>query len=58
MSKSVKATAVIRPGVDGWFVGNLVEYPAVLSQGRTIEETRDNLTDALKLYLKSEEEDL
>lgn len=45
---------VIRPGLDGWFVGKILEYPGVLSQGRTITETRENLMDALALFLDSE----
>lgn len=30
-----------------WIVGWIEEVPGVMSQGRTLEETRDNLRDAL-----------
>ena len=36
----------------GWYVGQLLEIPGVLSQGRTAEELRENLLDALHLYLE------
>lgn len=37
------------------YVGTINEYPPVLTQGRTMEETKENLLDALQLYLESEE---
>jgi predicted RNase H-like HicB family nuclease len=56
VEQSVTASVVIEPGWDGWFVGHFVEYPGVLTQGRTVAETELNLKDALKLYLETEEE--
>ena len=29
----------------GWFVGHIQEYPDYESQGKTLEELRDNLID-------------
>jgi predicted RNase H-like HicB family nuclease len=37
---------------DEYFAGTIKEIPAVITQGQTIEETRDNVLDALKLYLE------
>lgn len=45
-------TAVIERSKDGWFVGQIEEVPAVLSQGKTIEELKENLADALKLLFE------
>jgi len=49
----MKLTALIEKSDDGWFVGQLEEFPAVLSQGKTIEELKFNLKDALNLLLDS-----
>jgi len=46
-------TAIIEKTEDGWYVGQLEEIPAVLSQGKTIEELKENLLDALNLLLET-----
>lgn len=48
----MKLTAMIEKSNDGWYVGQLEEIPAVLSQGETIDELKENLLDALKLILE------
>lgn len=45
-------TAIIEKSPQGWYVGQLLEYPEVLSQGKTIEELKTNLLDALNLILE------
>jgi len=52
----MKFTAIIEQGEDGWFVGQVEELPAAVSQGRTIEELKDNLLDAIKLLLDTNKE--
>jgi predicted RNase H-like HicB family nuclease len=47
----MKFTAVIEKGENGWFVGQIEEVPAAISQGKTIEELKVNLSDALKTIL-------
>jgi predicted RNase H-like HicB family nuclease len=42
----------------GWFVGQIVEFPAAISQGKTIEELKENLIDALKLLLETQTDQL
>ena len=42
-------TALIEKSDDGWFVGQLEEFPEVLSQGKTVSEVKSNLLDALHL---------
>jgi len=44
-------TAIIEQGENGWLIGQIKEVPAALSQGKTIEELKANLLDALKLVL-------
>ena len=35
-----------------FFIGKIKEIPAVISQGSTIEEAKENVLDALELYLE------
>jgi predicted RNase H-like HicB family nuclease len=44
-------TIIIEKGENGYYVGQIQEYPAALSQGKTIHELKENLKDALKLLL-------
>lgn len=44
---------LIEKGLDGWYVGQLQEIPGVLTQGKTVQETKENLVDALDLYLEA-----
>lgn len=37
-----------------WFVGRLVEVPGVMSQGKTMEELRENIQDAYELMVTQE----
>jgi predicted RNase H-like HicB family nuclease len=37
-----------------WFVGRLVEVPGVFSQGQTLEELKENITDAYNLMIETE----
>ncbi len=53
----MKLTAIIEEGTDGWLVGQIAEYPAAVSQGKTIDELRQNLADALLELLASYRED-
>jgi predicted RNase H-like HicB family nuclease len=47
----MKFTAIIEKTNDGWFVGQIEELPAALSQGRTIDELKKNLIDTIRLLL-------
>lgn len=49
----MKLTAIIEKSDDGWFVGQIEEIPSAISQGKTIEELKANLVDALNLILES-----
>lgn len=45
------------PDEDGWIVARVVEVPGALSQGRTREEARENVIDALRLMLTPDDDD-
>jgi predicted RNase H-like HicB family nuclease len=48
----MKYTLVIKKGKDGFLIGQLKELPAVFTQGLTISELKENIADALELYLE------
>jgi predicted RNase H-like HicB family nuclease len=50
----VELTAVFEPQPSGWIVASVAEVPGALTQGRTIEEARENLKEALQLILESQ----
>ena len=49
---SMKYTLVKKQGKDGFLIGQLKELPAVFTQGLTISELKENIADALELYLE------
>ena len=44
-------TIVYEPGEEGWILASIPEVPGVLTQGRTREEARASVIDALRLML-------
>jgi len=42
--------------VDDWYIGYVEELPGANTQGRTLEETRGNLREAIELILVSNRE--
>jgi len=57
MSESLDLTIVYEPGDDGWVVASIPEVKGVHSQGRTREEARANVIEALRLMLSPEPTD-
>jgi predicted RNase H-like HicB family nuclease len=51
-SPSMTYTVVITPGEDGWFCAQVPEVPEAISQGRSPEEARTNVSEALALALQ------
>ena len=47
MSHALRLTIVFEPDEEGWIVASVPEVPGALSQGRTREEARENVIDAL-----------
>lgn len=52
----MKLTIVVSKGEE-FFIGTIKEIPGVITQGKTIEETKENVMDALQMYLEAMEED-
>lgn len=44
---------IIRPEPNGWFVGWVEEVPGTITSGRSLDECRDNLRQALSLMLET-----
>jgi predicted RNase H-like HicB family nuclease len=51
----MELTAVYERDGD-WIMGYIVEVPGVNTQGRTLEECRDNLQDALREFVAARRE--
>ncbi len=57
MEASVNFTiAFDNPDKAGWIVARVLEVPGAISQGRTREEARNNVLDALQTVLTPDEE--
>ncbi len=57
MAASVDFTiAFDEPDEDGWIVARVLEVPGALSQGRTREQARENVLDALRTVLTPDDE--
>lgn len=54
MAESLNLTIVYEDDEDGWIVASIPEIHGVHSQGRTREEARANVLDALQLMLSPE----
>lgn len=52
MSASLRVTIVYEQGEEGWIVASIPEVPGANSQGRTHEEARANVIDALRGVLE------
>ena len=50
-----KFTAVFEQA-DGWWIGYVEELPGANAQGRTLEETRENLKEAVQLIIEANRE--
>jgi len=44
---------IIKPKRPGWFVGWVEEVPGTITQGKSLDECRRNLKDALKLMVET-----
>jgi predicted RNase H-like HicB family nuclease len=42
--------------VDNWYIGYVEELPGANTQGKTLDEARENLREAVELILKSNRE--
>ncbi len=42
--------------IEDWYIGYVEELPGANTQGKTLEETRENLKEAIELILESNRE--
>ena len=49
-------TAIIKKTPSGWYIAQCEQVPGAMTQGRTIEEVKENLKEAIKLVLEVEKE--
>ena len=47
----MKLTLVVTEGQDGFLVGRIQELPSVMTQGKSLKEVKENILDALNLYI-------
>jgi predicted RNase H-like HicB family nuclease len=58
MSEKLRLTiAYEEPDEDGWIVARVIEVPGAVSQGRTHQEARENVIDALRVMLSPDDDD-
>ena len=58
MSETLRLTITYdEPDEDGWIVARVVEVPGAISQGRSREDARENVLDALRLMLAPDDDD-
>jgi len=50
-------TAIIQKTPSGWYMGQCEQIPGAITQGRTIEEVKENLKEVIQLLLEDEKED-
>ena len=48
----MECTAIIRKTEDGWYAAKCAQIPEAITQGRTLEEVKENLVDAIELVLQ------
>ena len=49
-------TAIIRKTKDGWYAAKCAQVPEAITQGKTLEEVKENLLDAIELVLQMKKE--
>jgi len=53
----LKFTAIYEKAEEGGYIGYVAELPGANTQGETLEETRENLKDAVEMLLECYRED-
>lgn len=53
----MRVTIVVQPREDDWVVGTCLEMPEAISQGRSVQEAKDNVIDAINELFQSRRDD-
>ena len=56
MSETLQLTVRFEDVGEGWVLATIPEVPGAISQGRTREEARSNVIDALRVVLTPDEQ--
>lgn len=48
----MKLTLIVKKGKNGYLIGQIKELPEVFTQGLSIQELKENIKDALEMYLE------
>jgi predicted RNase H-like HicB family nuclease len=56
VSETLRLTVRFEDADDGWVLATIPEVPGAISQGRTREQARANVIDALKVVLTPDEQ--
>lgn len=56
MADSVELTILYEDAGDGWVTAQVAEVPGAISQGKTRDEARSNVIDALQALLTPDED--
>ncbi|MFP4343005.1 MAG: type II toxin-antitoxin system HicB family antitoxin [Cyclobacteriaceae bacterium] len=48
----IKLTIKYKPLDDGRFFGQVIELPEILSEAANLEELKENMTEAISMYLE------
>ena len=56
--KDMEYTAIIEKTDDGWYMAQCEQVPGAITQGKTIEEVKENIKEAIALILDCEKEDV
>ena len=54
--KEITLTAIYEGAEEGGYIGYVAEHPGANTQGETLQETRENLVDAVNLILETNRE--
>ncbi len=55
--KEITLTAIYEEAEEGGYIGYVAELPGANTQGETLQETRENLVDAVMLILETNREE-
>lgn len=58
MSETLQLTIVYEDAGDGWIMASIPQVPGTRSQGRTREQARANVIDALRVMLAGDDQQL
>lgn len=56
MNETLRLTVRFEDAGEGWILATIPEVPGAISQGRTRAEARENVIDALRVVLTSDEQ--